>query len=310
MSRFSPITERRGANRTQRSILSKGFTLIEVLVTIAIISILVALLLPAIQAAREAARKSSCANNLRQIGVALHSHEGAHRSFPGNGGFTPDSLIRDTSGKLIHISTLGFEEVTTHQWGVGRPGAEPRQQPGCWAYALLPYMEEKAAYLAVAFQQKQPLFLCPTRARADPQPTVDDAYGHYESGGWAWAKTDYAGNKFAFPNLPHVVRPADITDGLSKTIAIGEKAYNPVRQLPSSWFWDEPMFSGGADGTVRDGLKIIADQSNDEFRWNWGSAHGDMAAFVLFDGSVQWKVNTIDETVMSSLLKIDDGATN
>ncbi len=285
---------------------ASAFTLIEVLVTIAIISILVALLVPAVQAAREAARKHTCANHFRQLGVALHSHESTHRCFPGNGGFTPDSLIRDTAGNLIHISTFGFAELTTHQWGVGRPGAGPREQPGCWAYALLPYVEERAAYEAVAFRQTQPLFLCPTRARAEPEPTREDVYGRYESGGWAWAKTDYAGNKFAFPNLPDVVRARDITGGLSTTIAIGEKAYNPLRQLPSSWFWDEPLFAGGSDGTVRDGLKIVEDQSNNEFRWNWGSAHSQVACFLFFDGSVHWKSSTIEEATLRGILRLDD----
>ena len=286
---------------------TRGFTLIEVLVTISIISVLIALLVPAVQVAREAARKSSCANQLRQLGVALHSHESTHRTFPSNGGFTPDSLIRDTAGAMIHISTLGYAEVTIHQWGVGQPGVRPRQQPGCWGYALLPYVEQADAYRTVAFEPIQPLFLCPTRARPQPEPTEDDIYGHYESGGWAWAKTDYAGNKFAFPNLPDVTRTGDISDGLSATIAIGEKAYNPLRQLPSSWFWDEPLFSGGADGTIRDGAKIIDDRSNVEFRWNWGSSHHLIANFLFFDGSVQWKLSDIEEATLRRLLRIDNG---
>ncbi len=283
-----------------------GFTLVELLATIAIISVLIALLIPAVQAARESARRSTCSNQLRQLGLALPMHDSVYRTFPGNGGFTEDSLIRDTSGAMIHISTFDFGEITNHSWGIGQPGKRPRQQSGSWAYALLPFVEEEAAYRAVAFEQTQPLYLCPTRARSPSRPTEEDDFGQYESGGWAWAKTDYAGNKFAFPELPNVVRPSDMTDGLSATIAIGEKAYNPNQQLPTSWFWDEPLFSGGSDGTVRDGLKIVEDQSSNEFRWNWGSSHPGLAGFVHFDGSVQWKAKSIDEAVLRRLLEIDD----
>jgi prepilin-type N-terminal cleavage/methylation domain-containing protein/prepilin-type processing-associated H-X9-DG protein len=285
----------------------QAFTLIEILVTISIIGVLVAILMPAVQMAREAARRSSCSNHLRQLGVGLHLHEGTHRVFPGNGGFTEDSMIRDVGGNMIHISTYDFGDATKFQWGVGRAGMTPRQQPGSWGYALLPYSEETAAYRAVTFTQTQALFLCPSRAREPSQPTKDDSYGSYESGGWAWAKTDYAANKFAFPNLPMVIGPNDIIDGLSATIAVGEKAYDPLRQLPTSWFWDEPIFAGGSDGTVRYGVMILNDEANGEFRWNWGSAHPGMAAFLFFDGSVRWKTAAIDKDTLKSLLQIDDG---
>jgi prepilin-type N-terminal cleavage/methylation domain-containing protein len=283
-----------------------GFTLIELLATIAIISVLIALLIPAVQMARESARQTTCTNNLRQIALALHNHESLHRAFPSNGGFTDDSWINDTSGNQIHIATFDFGEVTNHQWGIGQPGKPPRQQPGSWTYALLPFLEEEVAYRALAIEQPQPVFSCPTRARPPSQPTVEDEFGRYESGGWAWTKTDYAGNKFAFPDYPQAVNASDIVDGLSATIAAGEKAFNPARQLPTSWFWDEPLFSGGSDGAVRDGLKIINDSSTDEFRWNWGSAHPEIAGFAFFDGSVQWKSTDIDEKTMRALLKIDE----
>jgi prepilin-type N-terminal cleavage/methylation domain-containing protein/prepilin-type processing-associated H-X9-DG protein len=151
--------KRRKSNRPSawRSI---GFTLVELLVVIAIIGILVALLLPAIQAARESGRRAQCKNNLRQIAAACINHEGVHKVFPRGG------------------------------WGwhwMGDPDAGySGRQPGGWIYAAAPYLEEvdvtmvggdlppaeKAQALKDQMSLVIPVFNCPTRRPAVGLPAL------------------------------------------------------------------------------------------------------------------------------------------
>jgi len=292
------------------NVVRQGFTLIELLVVLVIISILISLLLPAVQQIRESARLVQCQNNVRQLSLGLQSLAGSSQErIPGNGGHTADSLIESVDGNLVQISTFDKFSGQLGRWGIGTPKADGGRQPGSWAYAVLPLVEQRAAYDNREVTLRQPSYLCPTRDRAS-SPAAEDDFGTYESGGLAWAKTDYAGNELLMPNLPQKRKKlADVTDGLSNTILLGEKAIDFDVHIPSSWYWDEPIFSGGSRGTARKGLAIVVDGTGVSFKDNWGAAHNQIAVFGYVDGSVHTTSSDVDFLVLRATLTFDGGET-
>ncbi len=222
-----------------------GFTLVELLVVIAIIGLLTGMLLPAVQAAREAARRTQCTNNLKQVGVALHNYHDGQRCFP------PGYIDRNTDPASTPDNDLG------PGWG--------------WASFLLPYVEEGNVHSQINFGQgvgvgsnitvsQLPLavYQCPT----DP---LQEAFGVYDSSlstviatvahgnyvgcnGWEecfWnaggagtgngadgltGGLGAAGNGLFYRNSR--IRAAKVTDGLSKTIFVGERSSD---HAPSTW---------------------------------------------------------------------------
>jgi prepilin-type N-terminal cleavage/methylation domain-containing protein len=184
--------------------LPRAFTLVELLVVIAIIGILVALLLPAVQAAREASRRSSCSNNLKQLGLALHNFESANKKMPG--GMYTSTAYLSTLAMLANY----MEQANIYQKFNLTVG--PFTQPNYDAARTQP-----------------PSLLCPS----DPQPGNGEDMGwsnyHANAGSWvhsaaAWdgivgTPFDAGGGKAIQP-----LAFAAVTDGLSNTSAFSEVA--------------------------------------------------------------------------------------
>jgi len=294
-----------------------GFTLVELLVVIAIIGILIALLLPAVQSAREAARRMACSNNLKQWGIALQNYHEAHGRFP--------------SGA---------------DWG---PGA---MQIG-WSFHthLLPYLEQGAVLdqanlddYATGFSNRKVgekvahVFLCPS----DGQNPLD-RIGLQDN--LEWRNTNYVGSmgagqngKVSDPvndtcgeyNLDGLFYPGsktrirDVTDGTSHTLAMGERIYG-LR------LWSKGAYGYGDAGDRPTQACVFASKNithpinsdpelycyencpgprtcvfNDLF---FGSHHPGGAQFVFADGSVHFLPDDIEFLVYRNLGSINDGNT-
>ena len=238
-----------------------GFTLVELLVVIAIIGILIGMLLPAVQAVREAARRTQCANNLKQIGLALHSHHFALQEFP--------------------IGTVEF-----------RLGSDTSQRQLAWSAFLLPYLEQSnvhdqldllqafdAADNQVAAATVLSVYICPSASRETEQP---NGRGACDYGG-------IFGERIISPNNPpkgvmiidQAISIRDITDGTSNTLIVAEDSRSPDAQwINGRNIFDQafpinqaPAFEndirsehpGGANGVFCDGsVRFLSDSTADE----------------------------------------------
>ena len=323
--------------RTTANTVRDGFTLVELLVVIAIIGTLVGLLLPAVQAARETARRSDCQNRIKQLALGMITFVDARGRFPAN---------------------LGCESTTTPCPWTAYPDTNKGRT---WISEVLPFVERPDVYNKIAFDSKTfvqnagaySLGLPEVRCPSDPSPSVrNDNYGrtgssypftgnygvtNYKSvaggnsdqapfsiyflcgqsrwcvsgGGWSGADN---GNGVACRNYyndrKNFTYTRSIRDGLSKTLSIGESV--PDWMGCSMW-----GHFGGAWATCGYPINYKVEQGETYMLSNRASGtpvypsffsrHPGGGSFALCDGSVSWISNSIDTALYSALAAIDGG---
>ncbi|MBX3452091.1 MAG: DUF1559 domain-containing protein [Planctomycetaceae bacterium] len=324
----------------------RGFTLIELLVVIAIIAILISLLLPAVQQAREAARRTQCFNNLKQIGLALHNYESTYKILPPGG---LGALSVAAPNNMPHITVPALLDGGEDDDGFG------------WMVFILPFIDQAPLYQKINPQGHPGIistagvkqlyygagativpggdtilsgYLCPSSALPQIVPSTFTIPGDtiartlqaatQQAG---YATTSYkacAGSVQGDFGVMHVVKEGggvrfrDITDGMSNTLLVGESAY--VTDTGSTSFRDWPTWIGmpgdGGDETIRINGRA---ESPINCGTNYNkminainddcafSYHAGGASFLMCDGSVRFITENISMVIYDYLHDRRDG---
>jgi prepilin-type N-terminal cleavage/methylation domain-containing protein len=319
----------------------RGFTLVELLVVIAIIGILIALLLPAIQAAREAGRQTVCTNHLKQMTLAALNHHDSNKTLPTGG--------------------WGYLWLGDPDRGYGR------RQPGGWIYNILPFLEEKALHdlgagaapqsaakkTAAAKMIQTPLeaFNCPTRRPVQLFET-GTGYTHFRTPNYSdtvltVARADYVGNGGSVNNDPspssgptseadftanwdakynalniasngifcpgNAMKLNKITDGTSHTYLLGEKKMVPANYYNGVSNNDNESMYMGANGDIHAWANLTvqyqaeADLAGNGDSGQFGSAHTASFNVSFCDGSIHRIPFDVDPPIHQALANRKDG---
>jgi prepilin-type N-terminal cleavage/methylation domain-containing protein/prepilin-type processing-associated H-X9-DG protein len=280
--------------------MRRAFTLVEVLVVIAIIGLLVALLLPAIQSSREASRRLQCTNNLKQIGLALLNYESSHKVFP--------------PGYVSQFDASGTD--TGPGWG--------------WAAMILPQMDESPIHNVIHFDLpiEHPMngvrvavintYLCPSEdfrhvwqaKRTDGSPICEVAESNYVAM-FGTTEPGVDGDGMFFRNSK--IKISDITDGTSKTIAAGERTHQLGRATWVGSVTNAVLFpeddNTQAQGVPETGAGMTLGHAGEGIGPGatggdvnqFYSLHGQGANFVFADGHVSILPSSMDPLSFQAL---------
>jgi prepilin-type N-terminal cleavage/methylation domain-containing protein len=307
-----------------------AFTLVELLVVIAIIGILVALLLPAVQAAREAARRMQCSNNVKQIGLALHTYESTHRTFP-----------------------PGFISRVTGPWPGGGNDPVPEVGPGWGLFALiLTQVEQSNLHDTINFglpitdpvnqaARRTPItgYQCPSDTWGQPVTVWPTSLGINDLAHTSYVACLGGGDP---ANAPHytamyeqqpfngmfhrnlAIRHADVIDGTSNTIGLGERAsmFAPngwAGVIPTAQTVFSPLIAQRRGQTVGQTARPAITMATVHVRsggpnaptgspGGFWSPHPGGALFLLMDGSTHTIATAVDMAVFRAMAGRNDGS--
>ncbi|MBM82639.1 MAG: prepilin-type cleavage/methylation domain-containing protein [Planctomycetaceae bacterium] len=294
------------AHNTKR--VRSGFTLIELLVVIAIIAVLIALLLPAVQQAREAGRRTQCKNNLKQMSLAMANHHDTFQFFPTGG--------HHWSWHATYTSD-------------GSPHIAPQQRMG-WGFQILPFIDQNQLWQGkeanpidrsiTAIRTALPTFICPTRRGVQPLPPQADWYSNPSNSGQTYphAPTDYAGCNLENNGIiirttfngnwdgnQGPIRQKNVKDGSANTILLGEKRLN-TKFLYGYQSDDNEGYTCGWDHDVMRAStrQPRKDHNHPTSAWGelrFGSGHDSGFHVAFADGRVRQLNYNIDLSLFTAL---------